>query len=488
MWEAHERDDLGELPARYLASVARELRDAGTFRSTAEVIEGVRLAETLSAARGGVAPTLSDLHDAATTLLGQGSRLVVQQALHTIDVGPAIGRLAAGVSRTSIQDDFERELARLKLDKYRTGASQELALDLRENRHAKTEAAAFIDLHRSSFLHRLRLLDIGFAVPAASRQSSATWAERWNVQWSPESEIRLVEAVLLGETVELATAFKFKSLLEECPSVATAAALVGEAIRCGLPAAMQQSRARLQALAAGSSEFPAVAGAAFQLAQIVKFGDVRRFDPAPLLPLIEDLFVQGALALPGASVCDDAQARLVAVAMDELNRVALEHHDRVDEPLWIDALRRVASADDRNPLLSGCACGLLLERNLISDDELSREVARRLSPGVSADLGAGWFEGLARRNRYSLLARQSFWQQLARYVSSLDDDEFKRAVVYLRRAFSSFSPAERRQAAENLAEHWGLGKDSTSTLLEADLTEAEQKQLDELQNFDFGDL
>ena len=103
LWEALEQESLGELPARYLSRVARQLREEGTHRSTAEVIEGVRLARTLSALKDGLAPTLADLRDAAVTLLGHGESSVVQEALARVDVGTAIGQLPKGVSRTSIQ-------------------------------------------------------------------------------------------------------------------------------------------------------------------------------------------------------------------------------------------------------------------------------------------------------------------------------------------------------------------------------------------------
>ena len=488
MWNCMQRGDLPELPAKYLSLVAREMRRVGTFRSTAEVIEGVRLAETLSALYGGLAPTLRDLHDAATTLIGQGELEPIREALTSVDIGTAIGRLPKGVSKTSIQDDFDREMDRLKLEKYRTAVKQDLTLDLRENRQAKTEASAFLDLNRSSFLHRLRVLDIGFATPAKTKQQSGNWAEKWSVEWTPESEIRLVESVLMGETVELAVAFKFKSILDECKSIGVAAELTSEAIRCGMPGAMDQARAKLQELAVGSSEFVAVAHAASELGMIARYGDVRRFDPEPLIPLIEDLFVQGALSLFATASCDNDHAKLVTVAMDELNRVSLEYHDRVDEPLWIESLRKLAENDSRNPILSGYACALLLERNLMTNEELAREVSRRLSPGSPADLGAGWFEGLSKRNRYALLARQSLWTQLADYVAALDEEEFRRAIVFLRRAFGTFSPGEKRQITENLAEHWGLNKDSTSDLLEKELTESEEKELSELNEFDFGDL
>ena len=166
------------------------------------------------------------------------------------------------------------------------------------------------------------------------------------------------------------------------------------------------------------------------------------------MPLVQELFVQGALALFHSANCDDSSVKSMMQAIDELNRVALEFHDRVEEPLWIAQLQKLADADDRNPLLSGYACAILLERGVIENEALAREVSRRVSPGVPADLGAGWFEGLAQRNRYALLARQPLWEQLAEYIASLDEEQFRRALVFLRRAFGGFSAREKRHIAE----------------------------------------
>jgi Family of unknown function (DUF5682) len=488
LWEALNEQGIGDLSRRYLSLVARKLREAGTHRSTAEVIDGVRLAETLSALKDGLAPTLADLRDAAVTLLGQGELSAVRESLAHVDVGTAIGQLPKGVSQTSIQADFDRELQRLKLEKYRTTVQQELDLDLRENRRVKSEEAAFLDLNRSSFFHRLRVLGVSFAKQGTTRQESATWAEKWFLQWTPESEIELVEAVLLGETVELATAYRFQSQLETCSSIADAAALVRDACQCGLMKSMDLARRRLQELAASSSEFAALASAAWQLSLVVRYGDVRRFDAEPLVPLLEVLFVQAALSLFAAAGCDDKAVRPMMRAIDELNKVGLEFHDRVEEPLWIAQLQKLADADDRNPPLSGYACAILLERGLIENESLAREVSRRISPGVPADLGAGWFEGLAQRNRYALLARQPLWEQLAGYIASLDEDHFRRALVFLRRAFGPFSAREKRHISENLAEYWGLNAETASEMIEQPLTEAEEESLSELNEFDFGDL
>ncbi len=475
------------LATLFLTQVVREMRSTGTFRSTAEVIEGVRLAGAMAGMRNS-RPTLRELQDAALTLLGQGDPAVVREPLLRVEVGTAIGSLAKGVTQTSIQDDFYRELARLKLEPFKAAVRRELDLDLRENRRVKSREAAFLDLHRSSFLHRLAVLEVPFAKKIGVRQDGTSWAERWALQWTPEAEIAIVEAVLLGETVELATAVKFKQCLETCASVAGASAVIRQACECGMSGSIELARQTLQRLANDSSDFTALAGATRELGMVIRYGDVRQFDAEPLKPLLEQLFLEGALALVGAANCDQTAAKVMVVGMDELNKVALDYASLVDEAQWVGELQKLAKADHLNPLLSGYACALLLERSLIANEELAREVSRRLSPGIEADLGAGWFEGLAKRNRYALLTRLALWEQLDKYVGSLDEEQFKRALVFLRRAFGDFSAEEKRSITENLGEIWGVNKDSASEALSGELSEKEKEKLDELSGFDFENL
>ncbi len=487
VWNAFNENTAPDLPKLFLASVARELRASGTFRSTAEVIDGVRLAETMAGMRSS-RPTLRELQDAAVTLLGQGDPAVVRESLLRVEVGTAIGALAKGVSQTSIQDDFYRELHRLKLEQFKAGVKRDLDLDLRENRRVKTAEGAFLDLHRSSFLHRLEVLEVPFAKKQAVRQDGTTWAERWALQWTPEAEIAIVEAVLLGETIELAVAFKFKQQLEKCTAIAEAATVIRQACECGMAGSIEFARQTLQRLANDSSDFTALASATYELGLVIRYGDVRQFDAEPLKPLLEQLFLEGALALVGAANCDLAGARVMLNGINELNKVALDYTSLIDEPLWVSELQKLAKADHLNPLLSGYACALLVERGLISNEELAKEVSRRLSPGIAADLGAGWFEGLAQRNRYALLTRLALWEQLDGYVSSLTEEEFKRALVFLRRAFGDFSPQEKHSITENLGEIWGVNKDRVSEVLSTELTESEKKKLDELSDFNFEEL
>jgi hypothetical protein len=413
---------------------------------------------------------------------------VVVEALARVEVGTATGSLREGVSQTSIQDDFVRQLQRLKLGDYRTPVVQTLKLDLRENRFVKTAEAAFLDLNRSAFLHRLEVLGVPFARRQALRQDSGTWAEVWDLAWTPEAEIALVESVLLGETVEAATAYRFATRLSDCQDIGEAATIVREACECGMPEAMERARREVQRLAADAAALVKLTTAAREVATVVRFGSLRRVDPVALEPLVAELFVQASLNLVMAAGCDDAGAREILGGMEHMHAISQELPEVVDDDLWLYHLAALAEADDRNALLSGFACAILLERARMDDAELTREVGRRLSPGIPAEIGAGWFEGLAKRNRYALLARLTLWRAVDDYLASLDDEEYRRALVFLRRAFGGFSPQEKRHIAENLGEVWGLGADPVSEAIGQELSEKEEETISSLNEFNFDDL
>ncbi|MCR2802732.1 DUF5682 family protein [Paenibacillus soyae] len=488
LWDCMKRGDAAKLPAYYLSRIAEHLRAQGTFRSTASVIEGVRLAEALAALHDGSQPTWRDLQDAAVVCLGFGERSVIAEALARTDIGTAIGSLPEGVSQTPVQDDLNRELKRLKLTKYKTAVAETLELDLRENRRVQSEEAAFLDLNRSVLLHRLELLGIGFAKRQRAGQQSATWAERWDLQWTPESEIQTVESTLKGETVELAAAFALGEKLEGCADLAEASRLIRIACDCSLHKLMEDARSVLQQLAVDAGNFEQIAAAVHELSVLAQYGSIRRLDTAPLLPLLQQLFLRGSLLLLDASGCNDDAAAAMASAIQIMQGTASEHYDTVDAGLWRAKLEELAFRDDRNAKLSGLAFAILLEKNEISEEQCSREVARRLSLGIPADLGAGWFEGLAQRNRYALLSRSFLWKQLDDYIATLTPEAFQRSLVFLRRAFGAFEPREKAAVAEMMGGFWGVSAEDAAIALQEPLSEEEKEKLDELNEFDFGDL
>lgn len=487
VWEGLTEADPWRHTRSYLARIALFQRQQGTPVSSAEVIEAVRLAGALAALRGSGVPALRDLRDAAVTCLGGGSLAAISRAVADTEIGTRIGTLPDGVSRTSIQADFYRQLKALKLEKYRKLTAQDLSLDLRENRLVKSQKAAFLDLERSGFLHRLRVLGVSFGQNQTVRQENATWSEQWVLRWTPEAEIELVESALKGDTIAQAVSFRFQERLEAAAGMADIAAVIEDAFTCGMAGAVRDAAGALQAMAVDAAGIDDLAGAAQRLSLVIQYGGVRRLDAAPLESILRQIYLRSCWILPGACGCDDGGAKVLAEAMERINAAALAH-DFLDASFWTDALHQVAERDDLNTKLSGFAAAMLLERGVMDTDQLNREMQRRLSPGVTAELGAGWFEGLAMKNRYALIARLPLWERLSAYLDTLDDEAFKRALVFLRRAFADFSSREKDEIAENLGEIWGLNRQQISEAVNAPLTGEAQALLSDLDDFDFGDF
>ena len=193
------------------------------------------------------------------------------------------------------------------------------------------------------------------------------------------------------------------------------------------------------------------------------------------------------LILPSESFCDNNAAVELAKSIMIMHTV-VENHDFLDRERWYSLLLEISKRDDLNTKISGLAMAILLEAGKIDNEVLGKEVEKRLSKGVPADLGATWFEGLSMKNHYTLIARLGLWEKLQNYISNLDEEEFKRALLFLRRAFADFTSNEKHDIAENIAEIWGLNKNDVSAVINDDLGENEKEIIAGLEEFDFDDI
>lgn len=472
----------------YLSQIAAFQRKNGNPVSTAEVIEAVQLAASLSMLHGYHIPALRDLRDAAVTCMGYGSFSAIALAVADTEIGTKIGALPEGVSQTSVQADFYQKLEELRLTKYKSVIAEELQLDLREKLSVKSKKSAFLDLERSFFLHKLRVLQIQFATYQMVSQDRATWAEKWVLCWTPEAEIQIVEAVLKGDTIEQAASFVLKEMVEQGQTIAAAAKVIEDALVCGMSDSVRYATRMLQEMAVDAASVIELADTAKSLSTAILYGDIRHLETDSLLPILSQLFLRACLIFADSCVCDDGASKGIAEAMEKINAVVL-NHEILDEARWIRVLLDIAGRDDLNTKLSGFAAAILLERGQMDNEELGREVERRLSKGIPAQLGAGWFEGLAMKNHYALIARMMLWEKLSDYLDTLSDEEFKRALLFLRRAFADFSSAEKHDIAENLGEIWQVNPQQVSEVLNIELDEEQAQELfADLDEFDFDDI
>jgi len=484
LWESLNLDDDMNTSVKFLTNVARYLREKGNMVSSASVIEAVRLAKALSYLRGDNVVTLRDLKDACITCFAEGKEIILSEAFAFYEIGTRIGSLADGVSKTCIQDDFYQCLKNLKLEKYKSAVNQNLSLDLRENRRVKSKEAAYLDLNRSFFLHRLRVLGIEFAKINNIYQEKASYAENWTLAWTPEVEISLIESALIGDTIKLAVCTKLSEQIKSEKSIQKIAKDMEDAFLCGLSNIVKASISALQALSIDAVSIEEMAECMEHLTSIINYGSIRKIDYKPLRPVMNQLYYHYCMLLPQFCFCDEnasSQIILSIERVDKCNQIL----DFLEDDEWIKVLDNIAKRDDLNTKISGFCTAILLERGILDIEQLEAEVSRRLSKGIPADLGSAWFEGLAMKNHYALINRLYIWEMLDTYIQSLDDEEYKRALLFLRRTFCEFSANEKHMIAENLGEVWGLDGLSVSEAVNSNLDKEASEMIDELEDFDF---
>ena len=484
LWQGFLNEDITYHERKYLSSLAKYMREHGGIVSSAQVIEATRLARELAVIRGGSIPTLEDLKDASITCMGGGSFGEMAMGFAETDIGKKIGSVPQDAMQTSIQSDFTLKLKQLKLEKYKELVATPLQLDLRENLRVKSEESAFLDLNRSFFLYRLVVLGIDFAKIKKSNQDNATWAENWILQWTPEAEIQIVESVLKGDTIADAVAFVLGEKLSEATKISDIAEVIEAAFNCGLPKIVEGAKRSLDEMANGTIAMCDIADTVSKLSNMISFGDIRKLDREPLVPIVKRLCIRASLMLVGESACDDIAAATLADDIQKIHSVFMMQ-DFLDESFWFDKLIELSNRDDLNTKISGLATAILLDAGKIDELTLRMEVSRRLSMGMPAELGANWFAGLSMRNHYALIGRLTLWESLSEYLDTLDEEEFRRSVVFLRRAFVEYSAKEKDMIAENLGEIWGLNAQAVSEIINSEIKEVDTEILED---FDFGDF
>ncbi len=485
LWDSINKESIEEVSYHYLSYLATEQRKLGNYASSAQIIDAVQLAMALAQLAKRHYPTLTDLRDAAVTCFAEGNLNYIAKAITLTEIGTTIGKLPKGVSKTSIQEDFQNHINKLKLEKYVSVVNQEIRLDLRENIHVKSEHLAYMDLERSFFFHRLRVLDVHFVGLMEENQSNATWSERWNIQWTTEVEIELVECSLLGDVLTKSVEVCMAKKLEEDMSIENIILNIKNCFLCGMPKVLGRFVAILQSTAIDSVNIFSIAKCLSNLNTIITFGDIRKIDTNGLHGILEQLYIRAVLIILESANCDDSVVTDMINSINAINDVSI-NFSFINAELWTEALENMSESLDINPFLSGYATSILLEKGIIKHDEIEQIIEYRLSPGMDLSLSANWFEGLCMKNKYSLILNLKIWEKIDTYINSLNEEDFKRVFVFLRRAFTHFSASEKNSVAENLQELWGIN--NVSQFVNSNLNREEMEKLKEIDDFDFDDI
>jgi len=485
VWE--QKGDFGTATRRFLLLAMNSLHAQGHIISLADAIEAERLAWTLAAIREKPAPGLEELDDAARACFGRGA-LDTTSALRPLLIGDALGKLSSKVDRTPLQQDFYSSINRLRLSKW----LRDTPPDKPDTFHLNEPP----DLNRSIFLHRLNVVGVPFATlsrsgRAAFQQSRSkhnqvvshdnldfdhirNMMEVWSMQWTPHTDIRLIELSIEGDRIRDVALRRLRRELGAAEDISTTTKVLLRAVLANIPELYSRILRRCDEFVAGGSDLLALAQAGNNLHQLAQYGSTRNLDASLVSSLLTRIYTRATLLLPGAAIVGDDEAANVVKALKLLHDLT-NKQPNLDAALFDERLALVADVEGQfedkqdskvHPMLAGLAATLLLVRKAIDIDTLSVVVGRRLSSAEEPQQGAQFLEGLLALRAADLLRNRAIVGWLNTYLQALDADTFLRVLPILRRSLASLQKPEVGVLLTTLAALLGLKSAQPETMLE----------------------
>jgi hypothetical protein len=430
---------------QWLTRVAQLLRKQDLDASTANVIEAVRLAESLAAVRDRPLAGLPELTEAVRAVFCFGDDRPLQLIGEKLIVGEALGEVPEETPLLPLLQDLQREQKRLRLPPEAT--QRLLDLDLRKP----------TELERSRLLHRLNLLGIHWGQAEQASGGKGTFHELWRLQWQPELAVSLIEANVWGNTILDAAAAYTRHTAEQTTELPVLTRLVERALLADLPEAISQVMLCLQNVAALTSDVPHLMDALPPLANVLRYGNVRQTDTSMVRRVVDGLIVRICIGLPAAcATLNDEAAQAMFERLINVHRTMTMLQNEAHLVEWRSVLLHLTDQAGLHGLLAGRCCRLLFDQAMLPADEVARRMGLALSPANEPSQAAAWLEGSLHGSGLLLLHNDALWQILDAWVVSLQTDTFVQLLPLLRRTFATFSTPERRQMGERVKRGSGV--------------------------------
>lgn len=463
-----------------LVEFTSHLRLRGFMASLSDTLEAYRLALTLAAIRGKAEPGLDEVREATIATMCRGDATHVDGFLWPSVIGRHIGHVADRIGKNSLQEEFWREVKERRLPA--TDAVESFVLKLNEPFQVGT----------SVFLHRLRVAGVSYASHLGKQVGGSGRAkkkapveqggeidalrrvsEAWEAQWTPSTDVALVEKIVLGNTLEQVTTRVLEERLQAARSTGEAANVLLEAVVTSSAQAVSEALAACDRLASDDDDLPSLARASSVLSMLVSYGSSRALSlhgDQALASLCETTFARAILRIEGACTGSDEGVESAKEALRVLHGVALSQ-SKVDREGWFAAARALTASYAVNPGAAGLASGLLYLAQVVSDDEVGLLVGQRLSTTLDPAGAAGFLQGFFEVNALALVKSRPVVAALDTYLLGIDKERFRDLLPVLRRAFAPLGPTERRYLLENVIGARSIGekgREASAILLEKD--------------------
>ncbi|WP_374971390.1 DUF5682 family protein [Terrabacter sp. BE26] len=428
-----------EVVPSWFVRVARTLRGENLDASTAAVVEATRLAGALAAVRGRPSVGLAELTDAARAVLTDGADQPLRLIDRTLVIGDELGRVPDSTPMVPLASDLAKQQRSLRLKA--SASSTVVQLDLRRESQ----------LARSVLLHRLRVLDVPWGTPVEAGRTMGTFKEAWELEWTPELAVAVIEASLYGTTVRSAAESRIAEAARDASDLGVLGRLIEECLLADLPDGLRAVVAALAERTARQHDTRALLETVEPLARTCRYGDVRGVDVADVTHVLQTVVVRASVGLRSAcSSLDDDSAAAMRAAVEAAHRgIALVNHNDLRDP-WTEALVAVGRDEAIHGTVAGRVNRLLLDGGLLTHEEAAARLSRRLSPGSSAPAAAAWLDGFLTGEALLLVHGDDLLSIIDEWLAGATEEAFEDLLPLVRRTFSRYQPAERRLIGTHL--------------------------------------
>ncbi|WP_437277471.1 DUF5682 family protein [Sorangium sp. So ce375] len=475
-----------------LIDFTEHLRLRGFMASLADTIEAFRLAVSLAELRGKAEPGLDEVREATIATMCRGDATHVDGFLWPAVIGRNVGRVGGSIGKNSLQEEFWREVRERRLPA--TDAPESFRLSLTNE----------VEVGTSVLLHRLRIAKIPYAAYAGTRAAGRGGAgargqrrgqaaselppdellrqlsETWEAQWTPATDVALVEKIVLGDTLEQVATRLLEEDLAACHTTGEAADVLLNAVLASSARAAASALEACDRFAAGDSDLPSLARACRAFAGLASFGSSRSLSSlgdGVIATMLEKTFARAVLRVHGGCTGSDEAVAPAKEALRTLHDVALSQ-PIVDRAAWFEAARGLVDSDVVNPTASGLACGLLYLAQVIDDAEVARIVGLRIGSAAPPEAAASFLAGFLEVNALVLVKSRPVVEALDAFLGGIPPERFKDTLPVLRRAFAALGATERRYLLENVLAARKLGDKARAA--QAVLLEKDREKLKEM--------
>jgi formate dehydrogenase accessory protein FdhD len=229
--------------------------------------------------------------------------------------------------------------------------------------------------------------------------------------------------------------------------------LLEQVLLADLPQAVETLVKRLQAEAARASDALQLMQALPALANVLRYGDVRRTNASALSAIVDEFVERIAVGLPVAcaSLNDEAATAVFENILQTDAAISLLQVS-VHLEIWHGVLRRLSRQQTLHGLVAGRCCRILLDANVYEASEVQKRLSFALSAASEPAQAAAFIEGLLKGSGQLLLHTESLWEALDEWAMMLSEENFIATLPLVRRTFATFTPPERRRMGERIAQ------------------------------------